>query len=396
MLKNRRGFTLTELIIVMVIFLVVIMITSVAFKTVINSSSQQSKSVETQIEGIVGLEVLRSDLEQAGFGLPWTFQTAVTYEEATASQSVLPASFWPTGVSPVSFNDAGAPDNAPRAILSGTTTFNKNAANIGSSYLVIKSILAAANDTSKKWTTVSFDKDNVKLPPRWWGAADRDFTSAERVIVVKDSLMTTPPTRQLMASAGTVFSAPFGYYSTLTIPHLNGDTFEIYGVSPGNNPPTLLRMPFNRADYYVNRPDSMPAGCAPSTGILYKSTVSHSDGDLVVGMPLLDCVADMQVVYGLDTSGAGFVNDHRTTPLSTAAEIRDQLKEIRVYILAQEGRKDLSYSYPSTTVDVGESFDGGTTVMGRRFNLQTHIGTDYKYYRWKVYTIVVRPKNLIQ
>lgn len=394
MLKNRRGFTLTELIIVMVIFLIVIMITSVAFKTVINSSSQQSKSVETQIEGIVGLEVLRADLEQAGFGLPWTFQTAVTYEEATI---LSPVTFWPAGVTPASFNDAGAPGNAPRAVLSGTTAFNKNAANIGSTYLVIKSILAVANDTSKKWTTVSFDKDNVKSPPRQWGDADRDLTSTERVIVVKDDLMTKPPTRQLMASASTVFSAPFWNYSTLTIPHLNGDTFEVYGVSPDTNPATPLRMPFNRADYYVNRPTSgMPAGCAASTGILYKSTVSHTTGNLVAGMPLLDCVADMQVVYGLDTSGAGFVNDHRTTPLSTAAEIREQLKEIRVYILAQEGRKDLSYSYPSTTVDVGESFDGGLTVMGRRFNLLTHIGPDYKYYRWKVYTIVVRPKNLIQ
>lgn len=399
-LKNRRGFTLTELIIVMVIFLVVIMISSAAFNTVINRSSQQSKSVETQIEGIVGLEVLRADLEQAGFGLPWTFQTAITYGEATASTAVLPATFWPTGVSPAYFNDAGAPGNAPRAILSGTTTFNKDSANIGSSYLVIKSTLAAANDTSKKWTTVSFDKDSVKSVRRW-DAADRDFSSTERVIVVKDSLMTTPPTRQLMASAGTVFSAPYDNYSTLSLPHQNGDTFEVYGVSPGTNPatipPTLLRMPFNRADYYVQRPASnMPAGCANNTGILYKSTVSHSDGSLIAGMPLLDCVADMQVVYGLDTSGAGFVNDHRTASLTTAAEIRNQLKEIRVYILAQEGRKDLSYSYPSTTVNVGESFDGGTTVMGRQFNLQTLIGSDYKYYRWRVYTIVVRPRNLIQ
>ncbi|MFZ2949483.1 MAG: PilW family protein [Desulfuromonadaceae bacterium] len=390
MLKNRRGFTLTELIIVMVIFLVVMMISAKAFKTIVDNSSQQSKSVETQIEGIVGLEVLRADLEQAGFGLPWTFQTAITYEEATDVTSA-PASFWPTGKSPAFFNDAGAPGNPPRAILSGTTTFNKDADNIGSSYLVIKSTLAATNNTSKKWTTVSFDKDNVKSPPRLWGAADRDLASTERVVVVKDSLMTTPPTRQLMASAATVFSAPFGTYSTLTLPHQNGDTFEIYGVSPA----TPLRMPFNRADYYVTRPaDKMPASCSANTGILYKSTINHSNGDTSVGMPLLDCVADMQVVYGLDTSGGGFVNDHRSVPLVTAEEIRNQLKEIRVYILAQEGRKDLSYRYPSETIMVGEKING--TDRGRLFNLKNLIGADYKYYRWKVYTIVVRPKNLIQ
>jgi len=375
LIKNRRGFTLTELIIVMVIFLVIIMITAAAFKTIVNNSLQQSKSVETQIEGIVGLEVLRADLEQAGFGLPWTFSNAIVYNEAAF-----------TNISTGNlFNDA--PGKAPRAILSGITGFNS-----GSIYLVIKSTLAVANDTSKKWTTVSFDKDSVKSI-RQWGAGDRDFTSTERVIVVKDSLMTTPPTRQLMASSSTVFSAQFGTYSTLTNPHQNGDTFEIYGI----NPDTDLRMPFNRADYYVERPGTnMPTSCAANTGILYKLTVNQSNGNPSLAMPLLDCVADMQVVYGLDTSGAGFVNSHTTDPLTTANDIRNQLKEIRVYILAQEGRKDLSYSYPSTTVDVGESFDGGTTVMGRRFNLQTLIGSDYKYYRWKVYTIVVRPKNMIQ
>jgi len=113
-----------------------------------------------------------------------------------------------------------------------------------------------------------------------------------------------------------------------------------------------------------------------------------------VGTPLLDCVADMQVVYGLDTSGAGVVNSHTTVPLTTAADIRSQLKEVRVYILAHEGRKDLFYNYPSEWIRVGEDFGG--TVQGRDFNLKDRLGDDYKYFRWKVYTIVLRPKNLAQ
>jgi prepilin-type N-terminal cleavage/methylation domain-containing protein len=393
--RDKRGFTLTELIVVMAIFLTVIMITATAFKTIVNSSSQQSKSVETQIEGIVGLEVLRADLEHAGFGLPWIFQTtspSVTYDESL-DDSTAPASFWPAGQSPASFNDA--PGNAPRAILSGSTIFNKDAANIGSNYLVIKSTMAVASDTSKKWTTVAFDKDGVK-GIRQWNATDRDFTSDERVIVVKNSLMTTPPTRQLMASASTVFSATFGTYSTLTIPHQNGDTFEIYGV----NPNTDLRMPFNRADYYVRRLAKMPKSCmeSPGVGILYKSTVIQGSGGLTPGMPLLDCVADMQVVYGLDNDGTGRVNQYLDAPANTvtpsAADIRNQLREIRVYILAQEGGRDVLFTNPSETVMVGEVLNG--IQRGRVFNLKDRLGPDYKYYRWKVYTIVVRPKNLVQ
>ena len=377
--QNKRGFTLVELIVVMAIFMVIIMITAAAFKTIVDNSSQQTKSIETQIEGIVGLEVLRADLQQIGFGLPWTFSHTLAYEEAVQTN------YSTTTAADPLLNDK--PDKAPRAILSEVTTFNG-----GSMCLVVKSTLTAANDTSKKWTTVSYDKDSEKHV-RQWGAADRDFDSAERVIVVKNSLMTTPPTRQLMSTSSTVFSATFGTYSTVGLvnPHQNGDTFEVYGVSPS----TPLRMPFNRADYYVKRPTAnMPTNCAGNTGILYKSIISHSDGKPATVMPLLDCVADMQVVYGLDTSGDGPVNSHEPIPFPTADFVRNQVREIRVYILAQEGKKDLSYRYPSESIRVGEVING--ISRGREFNLLTLIGSDYKYYRWKVYTIVVRPKNLIQ
>lgn len=395
--NNERGYTLTELVVVMAILLTVIMVTASAFERVVGQSSHQSKSVETQIEGIVGLEVLRADLEQAGFGLPWVFAKttpAVAYQEAIGD-STLPASFWPGGKDSSSFNDA--PGNPPRAVLSGNTTFNKDAT-IGSSYLVIKSMMAVANDTSKKWTTISYDKDGVHTR-RVWGSADRDFLATDRVVMVKNSLNSTPPTRELVASGSTVFSGTFAPYSTPPNPQ-NGDTFEVYGVNPSSD----LRFPFNRADYYVMRPASkMPQSCAPNTGILYKSTVIQgtgaSAGGLTLGMPLLDCVADMQVVYGVDASGGGLNYtdpNYHTTDLTayTAERIRKELKEIRVYILAQEGKRDRFYTYPSETVTVGESFGG--TVQGRVFNLNNLIGPDYKYYRWKVYTIVVRPKNLIQ
>jgi len=103
-------------------------------------------------------------------------------------------------------------------------------------------------------------------------------------------------------------------------------------------------------------------------------------------------------VYGLDNDGVGRVNQYLNAPANTAtptaADIRSQLREIRVYILAQEGSRDLLYTYPSSTVMVGEVLNG--VQRGRLFDLNARLGADYKYYRWKVYTIVVRPKNLSQ
>ncbi len=395
--RDERGYTLPELVVVMGIFLVIMLITSKSFERIVLQSSQQQKSIETQIEGVVGLEVLRADLENAGFGLPWEFAAttpAVSYQEAIGD-STIPASFWPVGTDSRTFNDS--PSNAPRAILSGNTTFNKDDSNLGSQYLVIKSTLAVANDTSRKWTTIAYDKDGVRTR-KVWGSTDRDFASADRVVMVKNNLMATPTSRQLVAKSSTVFSGQFSQYSSPPSAQ-NGDTYEIYGVNPTND----LRFPFNRADYYVTRPSTeMPLSCAPNTGILYKSTVIQgtgaSAGGLTLGMPLLDCVADMQVVYGLDTDGSGRVNLHMNAPASTAsptaADIRSQLREVRVYILAQEGKRDRFYTYPAETVMVGESFGG--TVLGRVFSLKDRIGPDYKNFRWKLYTIVVRPKNLIQ
>lgn len=430
-LNNDRGYTLTELIVVMGIFLAIMLITSNAFKTIITTSSRESKSVETQIAGILGLELLRADLEQAGFGLPWEDRTDDSdpnyakvgsfYEEATNSVSS-PTTFWFTDKNPrnpASFNDAQASPssgNAPRAVLSGETTFNKDGNGIGSNYLVIKSMVAGANDTSKKWTMYSYDKNIDKIPIRTWGSTPLDFTATEQVVVLRNSLPKekSKQTRQLMTTADGHFSAPFSNYSTvdhywsthknaLTSTPEAGDSRVIYGIDPATTP----RMPFNRADYYIMRPSgNMPKSCAENTGFLYKSTVLHSSGELSPGTPLLGCVADMQVVYGLDTSGSGTVNAYidsnditritgtRDTTLDSAKSIRTMVKEIRVYILAQEGQRDRLYTYPSQTVMVGEKLHG--VEKGRTFNLNDLLGPNYKYYRWKVYTIVVRPKNLVQ
>lgn len=382
--SDRRGFSLTELIVVMGIFLTIMLITSSAFKTIVNSSSQQSKSVETQIGGIVGLEVFRADLVQAGFGLPWEFRSSpsvTTYLEAADT----------------TFNDATS--DPPRSIISGLNN-SLFGSYTGTKYIVIKSATVAANETSKKWTNVSFAEGEKRITS--WGDAHRDFAANDKVIVVKNNLNSTPTTRQLMVANGSdsavltagSFYANFNNYTSLTLPHRDGDTFQVYGIASAGT--AAIRMPFNRADYFISNSNAadVPVFCAPNTGVLYKATISHSDGSRN-RMPLLDCVADMQIAYGLDNDGDGIIDQYEDTPANTAspsaADIRNQLKEIRVYILAQDGKKDITFSYPNTSIDVGEDLLGGG-FKGRKYP----IGAASKNYRWKVYTIVVRPKNLIQ
>ena len=394
MIREQRGFTLVELLIVMAIFTIVIMVTTRSFETILNHAGQQGKSAQSQIEGIVGLEMFRSDLEQAGFGLPWSFLDAPAgsaYTEVSAGANE-PVAFQAPIDSATFFNDG--PTDPPRAILNGSTKFNLDSAGIGAQYLVIKSAVIGLDPAARKWTTKTYT-ESASTPPTTWGQDDRDLNADDRVVIVQTSFMENRISTQRLMVKGGQFSTTFGKYSSMSTPHTHGDVFHIYGIDKPAG--TALRMPFNRADYYIKRPANIPLTCAPNTGVLYKAVASHADGSLSPEMPLLDCVADMQVVYGLDTDEGGRINFHQTTPPDKATNddnqaetIRKQVKEVKVFILTQEGKRDRTYSYPNKTIRVGDASGG------RDFDLEARIGPDYRNYRWKVYTIVVRPKNLIQ
>jgi prepilin-type N-terminal cleavage/methylation domain-containing protein len=377
MIKREEGFTLVELMITMVVFVLFMSAASTVFTGLLTQFKQQSKQAETNIEGMVGLEILRQDIEGAGYGLAWN--GLVAYNEVTAN--------------PFSLNDA--PLNVPRAVIS------KNSATSGTDYLVIRSVTVARNAASDKWTTLSSVSPYVRT---WMTAGEANPVSenlqpTDRVIVISPAGATGDP-RQLIVN-GSAFSTTFSGATSLPwrpTPSAVEETRVVYGVDPGSN----LRMPFNRADYFISTVNELgnnivPRRCAPNTGVLVKATVNHSNGNFTV-LPLLDCVADMQVIYGLDTNVDGdFDPAHDVADIysedltgSTAQTIHEQVKQVRVYILAHEGQKDTTYTYPASTVAVD-----GDVGLGRTFNLATAIGDpEYKQYRWKLYKIVVTPNNL--
>jgi hypothetical protein len=95
---------------------------------------------------------------------------------------------------------------------------------------------------------------------------------------------------------------------------------------------------------------------------------------------------------------------------NAACKIRNELKEVRVYIIAQEGQRDATYDFSNggtrTNFTIPLEGVGGTTRgpvyfpydagnYGTPGSLGTLIGNpEYKYYRWKLYTLVVQPNNL--
>jgi len=402
--KKEAGFSLVELMITMVVFVFFIVAASQVFTGLLTQFKQQSKIAETNIEGIVGLEMLRQDVEHAGYGLPWhvidpngnaiNWSQLANYEEATVT----------------TYNDA--PNNAPRAVISGNNVTFPSPNNIfdGTDYLVIKSASVARNYAAGKWTTLSAgDVKRVWTPERENVNKRDDGTTNNNVRVIVISPGASGTDQQALVAIGTsdprVYRTTYNNTASFAPSTTESITRLIYGVDPD----TDLRMPFNRADYFIRRFDSgganiTPGRCAPNTGILEKATVNQNGGGFTY-LPLLDCVADMQVIYALDNNedgsfdpsdpADGYSDDITTAPL-TAQQIRKRVKQVRVYILSHEGQRDATYTYcPSSAASCSTAFPLGEFGLVSTFDLTTKIGDpDYKYYRWKLYTIVVTPHNL--
>ncbi|NOY65405.1 MAG: hypothetical protein GXO97_08440 [Nitrospirae bacterium] len=405
--KNAKGFTLIELIVVMFILIVALVLSANSFVTVLKNSKQQSKIAETGMEKIIGLEILKWDIEQAGLGLPWyvndlnnngdysdDWGSINGYTEAAASQTACGG-----GNNIDSYNDATS--NAPRAILSGD-----NVCNNGSDYLVIKSTVVRDNNEAQKWTYIWNDGTNNILNC-WSGDCNNpdpveDIQNSTLIIAIKPKQ--SKNAERVLMTYGTNNDK---YYSRLDQAVANytlqpNESFLLFGIGPDNS----LRMPFNRADYYIST-NNVPARCASGTGVLEKAVLSQNNGQQTTGgtTPLIDCVADFQVIFGIDQTSTPdgtidcYSNDlSNDLPTFDAENVRNRVKEVRVYILAHEGQYDPDYTYGNNTVRVGDSsglnpcVNGAT--LGRNFNFATSGITNWQNYRWKVYTLVVKPENL--
>ena len=349
MRRRNSGFSILELIIALAIVMLVLAAATTFFIGSVRQYKIQTKIVETNIEGVLGLELLRQDLESLGFGVPWDNVT-VTQDKSTAP---LFNAFSGGPMAVVSLNNP----------TSGTVTVNT------SDYLVIRSTRVGMGSAAGKWTTLQAGGGT-----RSWGSTEEDFVGTDRVIVLAPTLnhrtLVTP-------GAGILFSAVASYAPADNLSVTN----VVYGVDN-----MILTFPWNRADYYIDKTSlPVPQRCAPNTGVLVKRVVSQGSGDLMMSLPLLDCAADMEVIYGLDTDADPSTVLVWSDDISglTADAIRTQLKEVRVDILAQEGQQDDSYRTPSDNIKVGSE------ILWRNFGV-----SGYRNYRWKVYTIVVKPRNL--
>jgi hypothetical protein len=358
MRRGERAFSILELTIAMAIVMLVLFAAINFFIVSVKQYKVQTKITETNLEGILGLEILRKDIESMGYGLPWNNLTGFT--EVAAGPAAL-----------LALNDS---PNAPRAVVSiDCAAFTVN----NSDYLVVKSARLGSVAAAGKWTNLT--QGNVK---RTWTPASENLQNTDYVIVL--AVGSTDANRRSLVNPGTFytqFNNTAGY-----VPTEPYSANIVYGI---DNVATGLVRPFNRADYFIDN-TAVPQRCAPGTGVLVKAVVAQDvAGSRSNLLPLLDCVADMKVVFGLDNNANGVVDPGEWVSVIpsglTAADIRAQLLDVRLSILAQEGQRDDSWTTPTNTIFVGSE------GVGRIFDVSA-----LRNYRWKTYSIAVKPMSLAQ
>ena len=410
-INNKSGFTLVEMLVVVSVFMVVIMIATDSFNTLFIQARKLSGIEESNIEGVIGLEMLRHDLDQAGYGLPHAFDEDETlppiYKEATAELAK-------------KLNDA--PSGVPRAMVFQKYSSSEDASGAkyggapGSWYLGVKGVSLTNDKAVTKWTYAAYSSSTYGTkPPKIW--ASGNFESGDRVAIIRRTFKDGEFANRLAYDTAnrdnywTVYSKD-GFTPAFAPKDMNEIVYA-YGLGLKSND---IGMPFNRADFFIAVPktaSSLPAVCAPGTGVLYKATVNQNGGKLNY-MPLLDCVADMQIVLGWDlwdesgstdgqdgkidtwsspadasgniTAGGVVSSSKVVEALASAEKIRKSLRIVKVYVLAQIGRRDQNYTN-SEFINVSGI---GESSYGRTFQLTPEM----RHYRWKVYSVVSRPRNL--
>ncbi|MDO5674718.1 MAG: prepilin-type N-terminal cleavage/methylation domain-containing protein [bacterium] len=364
--QSQAGFSLIELLVYMAILGLLMTLVMISFTQTMRRSGQQSSIAETTIEASIGLGMLRIDLEHAGFGLPWEWQDDgnMSYTE--------PEPF------------SGDSDEVPRALSSENLS---NGSLNRADYLVVRGTNVARGEASQRWGYVGRDGlRNIQLR----AIGEGGFTATDRLLVIRPQTE-TGELRQLLMDGDDYFFTTGTIHKVAPEPSTidpDGAKFLVYGF----NDDADISRPFNRVDYFVSAAN-VPTQCAPNTGVLGKRQINQADGGGVF-MPIVDCVADFQIVYYMDTDGDGgwdeAFNADNISGLS-AAQVRDQVKAIRCFILTHEGAFDTGYTHPNNEITVGDTINNKS--VGRTFDLAERIKGNWANYRWKVHSVTVSPKN---
>lgn len=340
---KEKGLTLVELLVVILISVLTIAALYESFITLLRAQKQQTKIAETNLQVLMSLDILRKDIELAGFGLFKDISgVSLGNIQEVGANSTCDSEIFNTGSS------------LPKPLDARPRQCNN------SDHLVIRSTAANIDkSTARRWGIAYYAGSSWNITP----LGEENFTASDYCIALN---------RQKALVDWNFLCTEF--------PGSN-DTSSVYLLFGVND--EALRMPFNRVDYYLRQPaTNFPDRCEPSIYILYRVEATHNS--TLNEQPLLDCVLAFRVAFGIDNNTDGTI-DFWTRDLSgyDARYIFDNVKEVNLYVVYQEGQQARQ-----------EVFDSNTITITYPDGSNEDIAVPSRRYRWKVIQITVKPQNL--
>ena len=356
--KNKKGFSLVEMLIAIAIFSVIMSAIYTAFSIQVKHTSREYKVAEAEVEVGIAKNIIERELAMAGYGL------ADDYDyDGDGVQNFTPAAAQATNADPDTLT------------LMGTG-------------------LGLKSRQSQGWTYIKAETPEFEA----WGDAREDLSNGDRVILVE------PNSKKLLAeqvsgtwrwlfqyngTASNVTTLPTG--GTLTNTSKGTLVYGLYGSGD-----TAATQPFYAVRYYIkdNSSATDPSNCAtPKTGANRVNSLLRAEDRTTMtpdgGDSILSCVRDFQVAFGLDTDENGTIDIWDNGGVQAAGydakSLNKRLKQIRAYVLLQSGNKDLDYTSPATIRVGDESLSIGRVVT---------LTTEQRNYRWRVLSMSITPRNI--
>ncbi|MDR3570219.1 MAG: prepilin-type N-terminal cleavage/methylation domain-containing protein [Syntrophobacteraceae bacterium] len=387
-MKWQSGMTIVELMVSLAITLLVVVAATAGYIKIITTYKSQSAISANFMSNLTGFDLMRYDIEMAGYGLPSAI-SGFTYTEAAAqsSYSGYTPQYDPSSLNEASLGNANGPPHA--LVLGGGATGSTLSGNTPA-VLAIKSSVASINNSSGHFGVISTALETSAT----------DLVTGDHYIAIDSS--------GALQQGG----APGVWDNTFNSASPPGALGSgLVGFLYGLGPSQTNTMPFNRVDYYLDN-YNLPSYCAPGTFELYRGTVSQTkvsstQGGLLVAppSPMIDCVEDFQVAFGVDTSGAGIVwqpdlgtentnygHGGSSSILMLPSDQQKYLREVKVFVIYQEGRGNVGKT-------PGFGFSGSLSIgdLKTSFPAGVHTftpGAQYTQYRWRVKEIDMKPMNL--
>lgn len=393
-MERNRGFSLIELLIVMAIFAVVMAGLYSVYSVQMREGVRQYKLAESEMELQIAKTVLERDVLMAGYGLADEYCTAPTTDTNCPSGLTCGSPFGfcvPVGIR--STNGSSAPDTLT---LMGTAIGMVSRSTMGWTYTLNEAPAAEAD--YKDWKSASYPTavpTDAREKPR----------PGDRIIYME------PNVKRLLVAAGTntgtggtgktwMFAYPPAGDDN-EYPELTDPGVVVFGLGTDDN----ASFPYYTVGYHLSSGGSGLSTCAPNTENLLREESRTVANPATGGNPVLNCVLDLQVAFGIDTDEDGDIdcwdNGGTTSAGYPLGTFKTRLKQVKVFILVQEGSRDTSYLYVNPDPPYAAKPDKvwvGDTVLtacgGGSAGREVTLSAEQRNYRWRVASFAMVPRNM--